>query len=105
MFTGCFLVRVIDLEINYFKSYGLCIDYDTARWPVSYPIYEYEVDEDGIIVKYVNSTSSLFYFGKGKKHRILINKKDHNKIASYREFVVYIIYLIIGVGNIAGYLR
>jgi hypothetical protein len=25
---------------------------------------------------------------KGKKQRILINKKDHNKVVGYREFVL-----------------
>ena len=83
------LVWVINLKINYFKSYGLCLDYDTSPFPfVSYPTYEYEIDEDGIIVKYVNRGTSVLYLGKGKKQRILINKKDHNKVVGYREFVL-----------------
>ena len=83
------LVWVINLKINYFKSYGLCLDYDTSPFPfVSYPTYEYEIDEDGIIVNYVNRGTSILYFGKGKKQRILINKKDHSKVVGYREFVL-----------------
>ena len=92
------LVWVINLKINYFKSYGLCLDYDTSPFPfVSYPTYEYEIDEDGIIIKYVNRGTSILYLGKGKQHRILINKKDHNKVVGYREFVGYIIALITNV--------
>lgn len=91
-------VWIINLEINYFKSYGLCIDIDTSPYAfVSYPTYEYEVDEDGKIVKYVNRGHSMLHLGKGKKERILINKKDHNKVVGYREFVGYIIALITNV--------
>ena len=85
---GGTLVWVINLKINYFKSYGICLDYGSSPFPfVSYPTYEYEIDEDGIIVNYVNRGTSILYFGKGKKHKILINKKDHNKVVGYREFV------------------
>ena len=98
MSLGYFLVWTINLKINYFKSYGLCLDYDTSPFPfVSYPTYEYEIDEDGIIIKYVNRGSSMLYLGKGKQHRILINKKDHNRVVGYRELVFYIILLIIEV--------
>lgn len=98
MSLGYFLVWTINLKINYFKSYGLCLDYSSSPFPfVSYPTYEYEIDEDGIIIKYVNRGSSMLYLGKGKQHRILINKKDHNKVVGYREFVGYIIALITNV--------
>jgi len=98
MSIGWALVWVINLKINYFKSYGLCIDYHSSPVAfVSYPTYEYEIDEDGKFVKYVNRGTSILYFGKGKRHRILINKKDHNKVVGYREFVAYIIALIIDV--------
>ena len=97
LFIGWLLVCVINLKINYFKSYGLCKDYDTSPSLVSYPTYEYEIDEDGKFVKYVNRGTSILYFGKGKRHRILINKKDHNKVVGYREFVAYIIALVIDV--------
>lgn len=103
IFLGWTLVWVINLKINYFKSYGLCIDIDTSPFAfVSYPTYEYEVDEDGIIIKYVNRGTSILYLGKGKQHRILINKKDHNRVVGYRELVFYIILLIIEVVSMAG---
>ena len=103
MTFGYFLVWTINLKINYFKSYGICLDYDTSPYPfVSYPTYEYEIDEDGIIVKYVNRGTSILYFGKGKQQRILINKKDHNKVVGYRELVAYIIALIIDVVAMIG---
>ena len=102
MIIGWIFVWIINLEINYFKSYGLCIDIDTSPYAfVSYPTYEYEVDEDGIIVKYVNRGRSMLEFGKGKQHRILINKNDHNKVVGYRELVAYIILLIILVVSMA----
>ena len=98
MIIGWIFVWIINLEINYFKSYGLCIDIDTSPFAfVSYPTYEYEVDENGIIVKYVNRGRSMLEFGKGKQHRILINKNDHNNVVGYRELVAYIILLIIEV--------
>ena len=102
MTFGYFLVWTINLKINYFKSYGICLDYDTSPYPfVSYPTYEYEIDEDGIIVKYVNRGTSMLYLGKGKKQKILINKKDHNKVVGYREFVGYIIQSLITFVSIA----
>ena len=98
MTLGYFLVWTIHLKINYFKSYGICLDYDTSPYPfVFYPKYEYEIEEDGKIVKYVNRGRSMLHLGKGKKERILINKKDHNKVVGYREFVGYIIALITNV--------
>lgn len=100
---GWLFVWVMNLKINYFKSYGLCIDYHSSPFAfVSYPTYEYEIDEDGIMVKYVNRGRSMLYFGKGKRHRILINKKDHNKVVGYRELVAYIIALIIDVVAMIG---
>ena len=102
MTLGYFLVWTIHLKINYFISYGICLDYHSSPFPfVSYPTYEYEVDEDGIIVKYVNRGRSMLEFGKGKQHRILINKNDHNKVVGYRELVAYIILLIILVVSMA----
>lgn len=39
MIIGWIFVWIINLEINYFKSYGLCIDIDTSPYAfVSYPI-------------------------------------------------------------------
>ena len=96
MIIGWSLVWIINLKINYFKSYGICLDFDTSPYPfVFYPTYEYEIDEDGIIVKYVNRGRSMLHLGKGKKERILINKKDHNKVVGYRELVGYIILCIV----------
>ena len=96
MTFGYFLVRAINLKINYFKSYGICLDYDTAHHAFfSYPKYEYEIDEDGEIVRYVNRGISVLYFGEGKKQKILINKKNHNKVVGYRKFVFNIFLLLL----------
>lgn len=82
------LIQVINFKINYFKHQATCLDYSTGHYAfVSFPLYEYEIIENGEKTKYINRGMALFYPKKGKKHRVLIHKNNYNKIVGYSEYI------------------
>ena len=54
------LTRVIILKISYIKSFKNCLDYNTGRSFTSFPLYEYEMIEDGVKVVYKNRGTAFF---------------------------------------------
>ena len=91
------LYNVLNYSINYFKHCAICTrgvnDYGNST---QYPIYEYEIIVDGVPKRYKVSGFALFHMRKGKKYKVLINKKNYRKVVDYREYVFYIIFLGIG---------
>lgn len=87
------LTRVIILKISYIKSFATCLDYNTGRSFTSFPLYEYEMIEDGVKVVYKNRGTAFFYPKKGKRYKVLIHKKDHNKIVGYSDYVSSLVIL------------
>lgn len=82
------LVRVLYLKLNYFKHQAICLDYSTGHYSfVSFPTYEYELIEVGEKRTYVNRGTAMFYPKKGKKHRVLINRHNYNKVIGYTEYI------------------
>ena len=83
------LARVINFKVNYFRHYAICLDYDTGHYAfTSFPLYEYELMEEGVKVVYKNRGTAFLYPKKGKKHKVLIYKSNHNKIVGYSEYIL-----------------
>lgn len=78
-------IRITILKVYYFQSYATCLDYQTAGGFSSYPLYEYELTENGKKVIYRNWGNAFGYPKKGKRYRVLIHINDHNKIVSKNE--------------------
>lgn len=84
-----YLAQVINFKVNYFRHYAICLDYDTGHYAfTSFPLYEYELMEEGVKVVYKNRGTAFLYPKKGKKHKVLIHKSDHNKIVGYSEYIL-----------------
>ena len=91
-----FLVHAVFLRLRCFKHEAVCLEYSTSEMAfVAYPLYMYELIENGKIVTYKSSGTTIFSPKKGKRYKVLINKKDHYKVVGYRE---YIVDLYVGVG-------
>lgn len=97
-----YLIFAVNYKKNYYISEGLCIDYSTGRAFTSYPIYEYEIERNGIKSVKRSRGIAFGYPRKGKKYKILIHKKKENKVVSYSEYVsslaIVIILIVLGVG-------
>lgn len=94
-FIGVF-IQVINLKFNYFRQEAICLDYSTGHYAfVSFPLYEYEIIEDGIKVIYKNEGTTLLYPKKGKKYKVLIHKRNYRKIVGYSEYIGNVVLLFI----------
>lgn len=83
----CF-IRAVLLKINYIKSYAICLEYNTSNYGcVTYPLYEYEMMEDGKKVVYQSRGIANFWPKKGKRYKVFINKQNHNKVIAYNEYI------------------
>lgn len=95
----CFFIsfaQVINYKVNYFRHYAICLDYITGHYSgVSFPLYEYELIEDGVKVVLKNRGTAFLYPKKGKRHRVLIHKSNHNKVVGYSEYILNLILVII----------
>ena len=90
------LVYAVYLKVCYKKHEAVCLEYSTSEMAfVAYPLYMYELIENGKIVTYKSSGTTIFSPKKGKRYKVLINKKNHYKVVGYRE---YIVDLCVGVG-------
>ena len=89
----CFLgtlAQVINLKVNYFKHTAVCLGYITGHGGfTSFPTYEYELVENGVSMTYKNRGTAWFYPRKGKKYKVLISKRNNNKVVGYSELVGY----------------
>lgn len=94
-FIGIF-IQVVNLKINYFKYKAICLDYSTGHYAfVSFPLYEYEIIENGVKTMYRNKGTTMFYPKKGKKYKVLIHKNNYNKIIGYSEYIGDIVVMCI----------
>lgn len=86
------LARIINFKVNYVTHYAICLDYTTGHYAfTSFPLYEYEMIEAGVKVVYKNTGTAFFYPRKGKRHKVLIHKSNHNKIVGYSEYILNLI--------------
>ena len=95
------LIFAVNYKKNYYISEGLCIDYSTGTAFTSYPIYEYEIERNGIKSVKRSRGIAFGYPKKGKKYKILVHKKKKYKVVSYSEYVsslaIVIILIVLGV--------
>ena len=57
------LIQVINFKINYFKHQATCLDYSTGHYAFgSFPLYEYEIIENGEKTKRVDVYILFIYF-------------------------------------------
>mgnify|MGYP005887659229 FL=1 len=82
---GC----IIYYKLEFFEWTAICLDYRVGRSMTCYPEYVYELVENGETVTYKNRGFAVGFPRKGRKHRVLIKKKDHNKIVGYSEYITY----------------
>lgn len=82
---GC----IIYYKLEFFEWTAICLDYLTGRSMAYHPEYVYELVENGETVTYKNWGFAIGFPKKGKKYRVLIKKKDHNKIVGYSEYIAY----------------
>lgn len=83
------LAHAIYLKVCYMKHDAVCLEYTSSgKAFVTYPLYEYELIEEGEKVKYKSGGTTIFYPKKGKRYRVLISKKDHKKVVGYTEYIV-----------------
>ena len=87
MFICC--GRIIYYKKEFFEWTAICLDYRVGRSMTYYPEYVYELVENGETVTYKNWGFAIGFPKKGKKYRVLIKKKDHNKIVGYSEYIAY----------------
>ena len=80
---------VIYYKLEFFEWTAICLDYRVGRSMTYYPEYAYELVENGETVTYKNRGFAVGFPRKGRKHRVLIKKKDHNKIVGYSEYIAY----------------
>ena len=80
---------VIYYKLEFFEWTAICLDYLTGRSMAYHPEYVYELVENGETVTYKNWGFAIGFPKKGKKYRVLIKKKDHNKIVGYSEYIAY----------------
>ena len=89
-------VSAVYLRVFYFKSEALCLGYSTGRASlVSFPTYAYELEDNGVVVKYVNRGTTIGFPKKGKRYKVLIKYNDHNKVVGYAEFVSDVVLSVI----------
>ena len=87
---GCIgaFIQVVNLKINYFRHNAICLGYSTGHYSfVSFPPYEYEIIKAGKRKTYRNTGTTLFYPKKGKKYKVLIHKRNYNKVVGYSEYI------------------
>ena len=90
------LSYAVYLRVCYMKHEAVCLEYSTSEMGfVTYPLYMYELIENGKKVTYKSSGTTICSPKKGKRYKVLINKKNHYKVVGYRE---YIVDLCVGVG-------
>lgn len=84
-----FLAYAVYLRICYFKHQAVCLDclYGTKSF-ITRPLYEYELIVAGKKRTYTNRGTTIFYPRKGKRYKVLICKRDYNKVVGYAEYVV-----------------
>ena len=87
MFICC--GRIIYYKKEFFEWTAICLDYRVGRSMTYYPEYVYELVENGEAVTYKNRGFAVEFPRKGRKHRVLIKKTDHNKIVGYSEYITY----------------
>ena len=88
MSAGLF-ARIIFLKVCYMKHDAICLKITgTERNFVTFVLYEYELVEKGKKVIYKSEGTTFFYPRKGKRYKVLISKKDHNKVVGYAEYIV-----------------
>ena len=80
---------VIYYKLEFFEWTAICLDYLTGRSMAYHPEYVYELVENGETVTYKNWGFAVGFPRKGRKHRVLIKKTDHNKIVGYSEYITY----------------
>ena len=80
---------VIYYKLEFFEWTAICLDYLTGRLMAYHPEYVYELVENGETVTYKNWGFAVGFPRKGRKYRVLIKKKDHNKIVGYSEYIAY----------------
>lgn len=86
------LGHAIYLRIGYFKHEALCLEHSLyGKYFMTFPLYEYELVEEGKRVTYKRRGRTYFYPKKGKSYKVLISKKDHNKVVGYMRFVVHLL--------------
>ena len=80
---------VIYYKLEFFEWTAICLDYRVGRSMTYYPEYVYELVENGEAVTYKKRGFAVGFPRKGRKHRVLIKKTDHNKIVGYSEYITY----------------
>jgi len=86
-----FLCYAIYLRICYFKHEAVCVE--CLYWSkgfTTYPTYEYKLTIAGKEVTYKNRGTTVFFPREGKRNKILICKKDYDKVVGYAEYVVHL---------------
>lgn len=94
------LLHVIYLKRCYMKHKAVCLDYTfSGKSFIAHHLYEYELEEEGEEKIYQSWGIAYLYPKIGKRYRVLIHKKNHNKVVGY---TVYVVHMIMGGLILAG---
>lgn len=89
------ILRLFWLRLNYTKHEAICLDYTVGRGGITKPLYEYQLLEGDKIITYQNWGSNYFSPRRGKRYKVLINKKNPNKVLGVNVYLANIIRLIV----------
>ena len=88
LFSVGLFARIIFLKVCYMKHDAICLKMTPgSNAYVTHAIYEYELIEKGKKVIYKSEGTTFLYPRKGKRYKVLISKKDHNKVVGYAEYI------------------
>ena len=89
LFSVGLFARIIFLKVCYMKHDAICLKRTGSgiKGFVTYAMYEYELTEKGKKVIYKSVGTTFLFPRKGKRYKVLISKKDHNKVVGYAEYI------------------
>jgi len=71
---------------------AVCLDYNLGGTFFSfYPLYEYEIEEIWGTIIYQNWGNDCLWPRKGKRYKVLVNKKDHDKVVAYQTITYWLV--------------
>ena len=89
LFSVGLFARIIFLKVCYMKHDAICLEMTPgSNAYVTHAIYEYELTEKGKKVIYKSKGTNFLYPRKVKRYKVLISKKNHNKVVGYAHYIL-----------------
>lgn len=89
LYIGCFigacilLIRAYIFKTQYIETYAICLDFTNAN----YPLYQYEMNVNDHKIIFENYGHSFLWAKKGRRYKVLVSRKDYDKVVAYNEYV------------------